>query len=166
MHESMEYNIQGDHIVYLTSNDPDPEYYPPSSHNHIHHHVNPNGHIQHYNNTETYENSYYQLEIMLGVIFTAFASVQFIKFYNIIKNNIYNRRRRIRRSLNRVNIDSLNTVILRDRLQDNTCSVCLEEFKDDDILVKLNCNHIFHKECLEPWLNNNTNCPMCRQNIV
>ena len=36
--------------------------------------------------------SYYQLEIMLGVVFTAFASVQFIKFYNIIKNNIYNRR--------------------------------------------------------------------------
>mgnify|MGYP001166723081 CR=1 FL=1 len=164
MYESMEYDIQGDNIVYLTTNDPDPEYYPPSPHNnHIHHNVNPSEHIQHYNNTEIYENKYYQLEIVLGFIFTAFTSIQLIKFYNIIKNNVYNRRRR---TFNRINIDSLNTIILCEQLSDNICSVCLDEFKDGDTIKKLNCNHIFHKDCLEPWLNNNRNCPLCRQNIV
>ena len=65
-----------------------------------------------------------------------------------------------------IDINSLNTLVVCDELPDNTCSVCLDEFKDEDVLVKLNCEHIFHKDCLEPWLNNNRNCPLCRQNII
>ena len=74
-----------------------------------------------------------------------------------MRNN--NRRRRI-------NIDNLNTLLLCDELPDDTCSICLEEFKEGEKIKNLNCNHIFHEECLLPWLNDNDCCPMCRQNIV
>ena len=63
-----------------------------------------------------------------------------------------------------INIDSLNTLVVCDELPENNCSICLDEFKNEDILKKLNCNHIFHKDCLEPWINNNNlNCPLCRR---
>ena len=67
-----------------------------------------------------------------------------------------------------INIDSLNTLIVCDELPENNCSICLEEFKNEDMIKKLNCNHIFHKDCLGTWINNNTNknnktCPLCRR---
>jgi len=39
-----------------------------------------------------------------------------------------------------------------------TCSVCLERM-DDNVLIIL-CNHSFHAECLEKWMD--TTCPVCR----
>ena len=67
-----------------------------------------------------------------------------------------------------INIDSLNTLIVCDELPENNCSICLEEFKNEDILKKLTCDHIFHKDCLQPWINNNNNktCPLCRRVVV
>tara|TARA_Y100001973_G_C5003742_1_gene234958 strand:- start:58 stop:444 length:387 start_codon:yes stop_codon:yes gene_type:complete len=45
-----------------------------------------------------------------------------------------------------------------------TCSICLEDYQEDDIIFKLNCNHIFHKKCFKQWSNNKetTSCPLCR----
>lgn len=43
---------------------------------------------------------------------------------------------------------------------------CMEE-KENVEFVKLNCNHIFHTECLAQWLVNNNSCPNCREtNII
>ena len=33
-----------------------------------------------------------------------------------------------------------------------TCCVCLSEYTVKDTVTTLPCNHIFHKECIEPWL--------------
>jgi len=64
---------------------------------------------------------------------------------------------------NNINLDSLNTIIVFTELQDNICSICLDDFKNEDILNKLNCDHMFHKNCLGSWLNdNNISCPLCR----
>jgi len=59
-------------------------------------------------------------------------------------------------------IDNLQTLIITNNIIDDVCSICLEEFKYDEELKKLKCAHIFHKECLEPWLDNNNKCPICR----
>ena len=40
------------------------------------------------------------------------------------------------------------------------CTFCLNEFKDGDILRRLNCLHIFHKNCIDPWLKKNGLCPI------
>ena len=48
------------------------------------------------------------------------------------------------------------------------CSVCKECINIDDNIIKLNaCNHIFHKNCIEPWVfsSHRTNCPLCRTEI-
>ena len=46
------------------------------------------------------------------------------------------------------------------------CSICLEEYDNDNIISKLNCNHIFHKECIKEWFQKNNNCPNCRKIII
>lgn len=52
-----------------------------------------------------------------------------------------------------------------DNTQHSSCSVCLEEFKDNETISKTSCNHMFHKNCLETWLNTNTKCPFCRNTL-
>ncbi|XP_059291149.1 RING-H2 finger protein ATL1-like [Lycium ferocissimum] len=50
----------------------------------------------------------------------------------------------------------------------NTCEcvVCLNEFQEDENLrVIPNCGHFFHIDCIDIWLQNNTNCPLCRTSI-
>ncbi|CAK9149028.1 unnamed protein product [Ilex paraguariensis] len=47
------------------------------------------------------------------------------------------------------------------------CSVCLNEFQDDETLRLLpKCNHAFHIPCIDTWLRSHTNCPLCRAGIV
>ncbi|KAJ1560059.1 hypothetical protein HK096_010173 [Nowakowskiella sp. JEL0078] len=47
---------------------------------------------------------------------------------------------------------------------EQTCSICLEDFKDDEYIRILDtCNHIFHKHCIDNWLvKQATYCPNCR----
>lgn len=46
------------------------------------------------------------------------------------------------------------------------CAVCLNEFQDGEKLRSIpNCGHVFHIDCIDIWLQNNANCPLCRTSI-
>ncbi|KAL1084298.1 hypothetical protein V6Z11_D09G255100 [Gossypium hirsutum] len=46
------------------------------------------------------------------------------------------------------------------------CAVCLNEFNQDEKLrIIPNCSHVFHIDCIDAWLQNNANCPLCRTSI-
>jgi hypothetical protein len=47
----------------------------------------------------------------------------------------------------------------------DTCSICLYGYKQDEKLVKLNCSHIYHKECIFDWFKKSRNCPICRFSV-
>lgn len=49
-----------------------------------------------------------------------------------------------------------------------TCAVCLQEFAATDDVGKLsNCRHVFHKCCIDPWVElERTTCPLCRTPFV
>ncbi|KAK6156773.1 hypothetical protein DH2020_011021 [Rehmannia glutinosa] len=52
-------------------------------------------------------------------------------------------------------------------IESTDCSVCLNEFQDDETLRLLpKCNHAFHITCIDTWLRSHTNCPTCRAGIV
>lgn len=55
---------------------------------------------------------------------------------------------------------------LRANLAD--CSVCLCQFLEGDMVRRLRCNHIFHKDCLDSWLRPpaRVSCPLCRSPVV
>ncbi|KAE8717311.1 NBS-containing resistance-like protein [Hibiscus syriacus] len=48
----------------------------------------------------------------------------------------------------------------------NECPVCLSVFADGEEVKQLNgCKHSFHVICIDLWLNNHDNCPICRANV-
>lgn len=55
--------------------------------------------------------------------------------------------------------------LLSERAPSVTCTVCLSELKLKDIAIKLGCYHIFHTECLLPWLSKHCTCPTCRYEV-
>ncbi|CAK7325178.1 unnamed protein product [Dovyalis caffra] len=47
------------------------------------------------------------------------------------------------------------------------CSICLANYKDSDLLRLLpECHHLFHPQCIDPWLKLHANCPLCRTSPV
>ncbi|GMI96508.1 hypothetical protein HRI_003320100 [Hibiscus trionum] len=49
----------------------------------------------------------------------------------------------------------------------NECPVCLSVFADGEEVKQLNgCKHSFHAICIDLWLNNHDNCPICRANVA
>lgn len=49
--------------------------------------------------------------------------------------------------------------------QNNSCSICFEEYKKREEIVRLKCNHYFHEGCITVWIDYNPSCPMCRNNL-
>ncbi|KAI3767712.1 hypothetical protein L2E82_18071 [Cichorium intybus] len=47
------------------------------------------------------------------------------------------------------------------------CAVCLNEFEDEETLRLIpKCDHVFHAECIDAWLENHVTCPVCRSDLV
>ncbi|KAK4739339.1 hypothetical protein R3W88_003036 [Solanum pinnatisectum] len=51
---------------------------------------------------------------------------------------------------------------------DETCSICLVEFDKEHVVCQLpRCNHVFHMECIEKWLERcQFTCPLCRSLLI
>ncbi|XP_059661826.1 brassinosteroid-responsive RING protein 1-like [Cornus florida] len=49
-----------------------------------------------------------------------------------------------------------------------SCAVCLYEFESGDEVRQLtNCRHIFHRSCLDRWMDHDQNtCPLCRTRFI
>lgn len=47
------------------------------------------------------------------------------------------------------------------------CAVCLNEFEDEETIRLIpKCDHVFHAECIDAWLENHVTCPVCRSDLV
>lgn len=64
-------------------------------------------------------------------------------------------------------INSIPTVkITRDHIKnDLDCAICKEDFALDSVARKLPCSHLFHGNCIVPWLKIRNSCPLCRAEI-
>ena len=45
--------------------------------------------------------------------------------------------------------------------EQSMCPICLERFDEKSPIAQLQCNHVFHRECIIIWLNHKFTCPMC-----
>lgn len=44
----------------------------------------------------------------------------------------------------------------------SSCSICLEDFEQGELLGILECEHRFHYTCIQEWLRRKNSCPLCR----
>ncbi|KAM7251162.1 hypothetical protein ACFE04_023045 [Oxalis oulophora] len=80
-------------------------------------------------------------------------------------------------------LSSFKDVKERNRSDTDTCAVCLARLKEHDLVRELrNCCHVFHKECIDRWVdyelehdscdhvnninNNHKSCPLCRAPLL
>jgi len=49
----------------------------------------------------------------------------------------------------------------------HNCGICVEEYKNEDNLIQLQCNvnHHFHERCLTKWMEREDFCPTCHSQI-
>lgn len=50
--------------------------------------------------------------------------------------------------------------------EDKMCAICLERFKENEMVKVLKCKHMFHEKCLVPWLKKRRTCPTCRRSVI
>lgn len=65
------------------------------------------------------------------------------------------------------------TQIMKDRLrtinisvemlcEQPSCPICSEDYKPAEEVLRLPCAHVFHGDCVLPWLEAKRTCPICR----
>ncbi|GAB2225877.1 hypothetical protein Droror1_Dr00021647 [Drosera rotundifolia] len=54
---------------------------------------------------------------------------------------------------------------IAERTKEEDCSICMEDFDWLSSVVLLPCLHLFHRDCIGPWLHQNRTCPLCRREL-
>ncbi|KAG4999312.1 uncharacterized protein LOC114421246 isoform X2 [Glycine soja] len=49
---------------------------------------------------------------------------------------------------------------------DKECSICQEEYEAGNELGRLNCEHIYHFQCIKQWAAQKNFCPVCKQQVA
>ncbi|XP_020596766.1 uncharacterized protein LOC110036621 [Phalaenopsis equestris] len=65
-------------------------------------------------------------------------------------------------------VDSLPSIILTEEdLANNTClcAICKDEFALEEKTKQLPCFHLYHSDCILPWLGIRNTCPVCRYEL-
>ncbi|TKY56761.1 E3 ubiquitin-protein ligase RING1 [Spatholobus suberectus] len=62
-------------------------------------------------------------------------------------------------SLPAIEIDATHMAV------ESHCAVCKEPFEFSTIAKEMPCKHIYHPECILPWLEIRNSCPVCRHEL-
>ncbi|KAK8594112.1 hypothetical protein V6N13_125922 [Hibiscus sabdariffa] len=67
----------------------------------------------------------------------------------------------------RTSIDAMPTVKITQRHlhSDLQCPVCKDKFELESEARQMPCNHVYHSDCIIPWLEQHNSCPVCRQEL-
>lgn len=47
----------------------------------------------------------------------------------------------------------------------DSCSICTDNYKNNEIVSVLDCGHVFHNQCITEWGHYHPSCPVCKKGI-
>ncbi|XP_074288133.1 E3 ubiquitin-protein ligase RING1-like [Silene latifolia] len=62
-------------------------------------------------------------------------------------------------------VEGLPSVVVGEDIvnsESNSCAVCMTEFELNSEVKQMPCKHLYHPECILPWLKMHNSCPVCR----
>ncbi|TVU30298.1 hypothetical protein EJB05_21908, partial [Eragrostis curvula] len=66
-------------------------------------------------------------------------------------------------------LSSLPDVVVTDAMvaaaEGAECAVCKEDFSPGEVAKQMPCKHIYHADCIVPWLELHNSCPICRYEL-
>ena len=42
------------------------------------------------------------------------------------------------------------------------CVICMDDYKENELVLTIPCYHIFHKNCIKEWFKKDKTCPICK----
>lgn len=105
------------------------------------------------------------MEPFINFIFTSHVNNNNDIFMYIFSNTIHPN---INKLTKRIFITKLNIPKYYKCTKKQKCVICLENIKKKEFTRRLNCDHKFHKKCIDHWLytlyyeNKLISCPLCR----
>ncbi len=84
------------------------------------------------------------------------------KYTSIAKDKILNYKERVNLNnyINESQLEEQGTT-----LNNDICSICIDNFSPRQMSIVLHCNHKFHKKCILEWFKKELTCPMCRTSV-
>uniref|UniRef100_G3X6F2 RING-type E3 ubiquitin transferase n=1 Tax=Bos taurus TaxID=9913 RepID=G3X6F2_BOVIN len=70
------------------------------------------------------------------------------------------------RGLTKLQINSLPLRFFEEKDAAKTCPICITEYTTGNMLRILPCSHEYHYQCIDQWLEEHPNCPICRAPVV
>lgn len=99
----------------------------------------------------------------LGIICISI-SPGLLLYYLVTVDNM-SRRFILRSRIRLLNLVLGNNICSVEDPVNSDCSICLELIDIEQRYTKLQCNHVYHRDCIQNWLIIRTNCPLCRIDI-
>jgi E3 ubiquitin-protein ligase RNF115/126 len=67
----------------------------------------------------------------------------------------------------RSSIDAMPTIKITQKhlRSDSHCPVCKDKFELGSEARQMPCDHLYHSDCIVPWLVQHNSCPVCRQEL-
>lgn len=110
---------------------------------------------------------FFFVALLMTGLFALFESVSLvIKIRHVYRNPDHYHNLMQPQGLSAEEIEALNSSFYRkEGASVEICSICYLELATGDEIFKLQCNHLFHRGCLEEWLKRNSLCPLCRKEV-
>jgi len=85
---------------------------------------------------------------------------------DISNNFLFNEYEDVKIILEDEKFEELEKIEYDENITQKECLICLETFNENEKLIKIKCNHIFHIDCIKKWVCYESNkCPVCRIDV-